>query len=217
MGKNDFEIIENFCQKLFCLFVIDVSSPISEDYITELNRGLEVFHQAILSDGILRQCLEIGIMTYNGSIETLQEPSLAQNFRMPKLSSSYASTTFEAIYLAIDKIGTRIRWYKETGQPFFRPWIVLLSHSKISSGLDFNRLALKINSDTDAKRYHFLPVCFDSSSIEALQLLSGNNKPAIQLSLKDMKSFFQSELPLKLLIVVDPELYDGHTWDVISR
>ena len=208
MGKNDFALYETYSEKLFCQLVIDISSPIREVYFTELNKGLEVFNKVILNDSNLSQSLEIGIMAYNGTIKTLQEPSLAQNFSMPRISPSCISTINDAVNQAIDKVEARKKWYKEIGQPYLRPWIVLLSHSIISTEHDFRRLAQKIQSGIDTKRYHFLPVCFENSGFEVLQQLSGGKGHALQLRIDEIEALFRERLPRLLFDVItwDPEM-----------
>ena len=201
VGTNNytFETAENFEVKLFCLLVIDVSPLAGEDIVSRLDKGLKVFQQTIIDDQCASSRIELGVMAFDGTIAMLQEPSLVENINMPTLSElNTSSALIKAANIAIDKVDTRKTWYKETGQTFYRPWIILLTHSDINIGQDFILLANRIKKDTTAKKYHFLPISLVDSNMARLEFLSGFSDNAIQWKISEIEALFQVEIPRQL-------------------
>jgi uncharacterized protein YegL len=192
MAKNDFsaESAENFEQKCLCVLVLDVSGSMRGEPIAELNRGLQDFYNEIKEDETSSQKLEVCIMTFNDQVKTLQEPALVDNFTMPTLSAYGSTAMVDAVNEAITKVDARKKWYKETGQPYYRPWIILMTDGEPDVGQDVYGLGPRIKSDMESKRYFFLPIGIQDANMETLEILGGGNKPLKMQGLK-FKQFFQ--------------------------
>lgn len=192
MAKNDFsaESAENFEQKCLCVLVLDVSGSMRGEPIAELNRGLQDFYNEIKEDETTSQRLEVCIMTFNDTVKTIQEPALVDNFTMPTLSARGSTAMVDAVNEAIEKVEARKRWYKETGQPYYRPWIILMTDGEPDTGQDVYGLGPRIKSDTEAKKYVFLPIGIQDANMETLEMLQGEMKPMKLNGLKFMQ-FFQ--------------------------
>ena len=109
--------------------------------IKELNQGLLEFHQAILDDISASSRLELSVITFGSDVKTLLEPTLVENFTMPNLTVSGLTPLADALQLAIDKTEERKLWYKETGQPYYRPFIVLITDGEPSPGQDVDGIS----------------------------------------------------------------------------
>ena len=192
MAKNDFsaESAENYEQKCLCVLVLDVSGSMRGAPIAELNKGLQDFYNEIKEDETTSQRLEVCIMTFADRVNTLQEPSLVDNFTMPTLTAYGSTAMVDAITEAIDKVEARKKWYKETGQPYYRPWIILMTDGEPDSGQDVYGLGPRIKSDTAAKRYVFLPIGIQDANMQTLEILQGEMPPKKLQGLK-FKQFFQ--------------------------
>ncbi len=192
MAKNDFsaESAENFEQKCLCVLLLDVSGSMRGEPIAELNRGLQDFYYEIKEDETSSQKLEVCIMTFNESVKTLQEPALVENFTMPTLSAYGSTAMVDAVNEAIAKVDARKKWYKETGQLYYRPWIILMTDGEPDVGQDVYGLGPRIKSDMEAKRYFFLPIGIQDANMETLEILGGGTKPLKMQGLK-FKQFFQ--------------------------
>jgi len=192
MAKNDFsaESAENFEQKCLCVLVLDVSGSMRGEPIAELNRGLQDFYNEIKEDETMSQQLEVCIMTFNDTVKTLQEPALADNFTMPTLSAYGSTAMVDAVNEAIEKVDARKTWYKETGQPYYRPWIILMTDGEPDDGQNVHGLGPRIKSDMEAKRYNFIPIGIQDANMEILEILGGGKKPLKMQGLK-FKQFFQ--------------------------
>ena len=133
---NDFseEYVENYEQKCLCVLVLDVSNLLGPAQIAEMNKSLQEFYKIIQEDETTSQRMEFCIITYGEGVSIIQEPCTVERFSMPAIPSSKSlPAVTEAINEAIGKVDARKRWYKETGQIYYRPMIVLVSKEKYTS------------------------------------------------------------------------------------
>lgn len=191
MAKNDFsaESAENFEQKCLCVLVLDVSGSMRGEPIAELNKGLQDFYNEIKNNETTSQRLEVCIMTFNQRVQTVQEPALVDNFTMPTLTATGSTAMVDAVNEAIDKVAARKQWYKETGQPYYRPWIILMTDGEPDEGQDVYGLGPRIKKDIEEKRYIFLPIGIEGANKETLEALQG--MPPLKLKGLKFMEFFQ--------------------------
>lgn len=192
MAKNDFstEAAENFEQKCLCVLVLDVSGSMIGAPINELNKGLKEFYGEISSDETTRQRLEVSMITFNHKVRTVQEPALVENFQMPQLEASGSTALVDAVNEAIDKVAARKQWYKSTNQPYYRPWIILMTDGEPDNDQDVNALAERIKQDTANKRYAFLPIGVEDANMQILDKIKGEIPP-MKLQGTKFSSFFK--------------------------
>lgn len=221
MAKNDFsaESAENFEQKCLCVLVLDVSGSMREivdksnmQYTGEtvymdgkkynlvtggimkldlLNQGLQDFYKEIVSDETTSQRLELSIITFNDCVNVVQEPALPENVTIPILEAEGDTALADAVNEAIDKVEARKNWYKQTGQPYYRPWIILMTDGEPNTGQDIDSLARRIKSDTAAKKYAFLPVGVEGADMSVLQKIAGEGMGAAKLKGMRFGQFFK--------------------------
>ena len=221
MAKNDFsaESAENFEQKCLCVLVLDVYGSMREivdksnmiytgekvymdgkeyDLVTGgiskldlLNQGLKDFYAEIISDETTSQRLELCIISFNDYVQVVQEPALPDNVVIPELQGEGETAMADAINEAIDKVEARKKWYKETGQPYYRPWIILMTDGVPNKGQDINSLAQRILQDTEDKKYAFLPVGVEGADMEVLQKIAGKGMNAVKLKGMRFAQFFR--------------------------
>lgn len=185
MAKNDFTggSSENFEQKWLCVFLIDVSALMEKDSLKKFDKELQNLRQSLMEDP-LGQKTELCILTFGQGFQILQEPTLAESFKMPLLDvyHNYHKALENALIAAADKIEKRKCWYKETGQIFYRPILVLTTNT-IRKELFYSDL-LRLRDDLSARKYDFLNIGVDGSSILAI-------KDEILIRLKEDRSLFQ--------------------------
>ncbi len=193
MAKNDFaaEAAQNYEQKCLVVLVLDVSGSMNlENRIGEMNKGLQEFYNDIRDDETASQRLEISIITFSNEARTIQEPSLVTNFQMPTLTARGTTAMVTAVNEAIDKVEARKQWYKNTGQTYFRPWIVLMTDGEPDDDQDVEALAARIKRETEGKHFQFMPIGVGDANMAVLTKLQGN-MPALKLEGTKFMSFFQ--------------------------
>lgn len=193
MANNDFsaQSPENYEQKCLCVLVLDVSGSMSGSKIDELNKGLKNFHADIENDDTTANRLEISVIEFSDTIDCIQEPALVDDFVMPTLTTKGTTRMVDGIEAGIDKVRGRKQWYKDTGQPYYRPWIILMTDGFPDGGQDVNSLASKIKKDTANNAYLFFAIGVDGANMDTLKTLSSDNMPPASLQGLKFSQFFK--------------------------
>lgn len=223
MAKNDFtaESAVNYEQKCLCVLVLDTSGSMGEVIEGEvsftgrkemidgqwydiveggttkldgLNEGLKDFYDEIYGDDNSSQRIEIALIAFNDTVRTLQEPALVENFTMPVLEASGDTALVDAMTSAIELVERRKQWYKSTGQPYYRPWIILMTDGEPNAGQDISSLAVRIKADTANKKYVFLPIGVIGANMSILRSIEGEGSgriPAMPLKGAKFSNFFK--------------------------
>lgn len=198
MAKFDFigEAPEQYEQKCLCVLCVDTSGSMAwrdretgNSAIDELNQGLASFKDEIENDSTLADRLEIAVVEFNSSVKTT-EPCLVQNLQIPTLHASGSTNLTDALQESMNLVDARKNWYKSTGQPYYRPWIILITDGAPDSEASAKQAAIKLNQGVQNKQYTFLPIGVQSADMEFLHEIEGNI-PAMKLDGLKFSSFFQ--------------------------
>lgn len=124
---SETESAESFEQKHHCILVLDTSSSMETGSIYELNRGLEEFCKKLAKDEIASQRIELSIISFGDKVARIRSPKLIQEVDFLRVPIKGSPAVEEAVYEAIKEVDVRRIWYKETGQNYYRPSIILIS------------------------------------------------------------------------------------------
>ncbi|MCH2021150.1 MAG: VWA domain-containing protein [Saprospiraceae bacterium] len=185
------ETPDNYEQKCLCTLVLDTSGSMSGSAIRELNRGLQEFYTAIEEDLIAANRLEVSIITFGSEIKTILDPSLIDNFDMPTLTVSGTTRLVDAVRDAIKKTEERKQWYKETGQPYYRPIIVLITDGEPDQDQDVDGLSDDIQNAVDTKKFTFWGLGVKGFNHRILNHICPNSAPVIPLAGYKFSEFFK--------------------------
>lgn len=214
---------DNYEQKCLCVLVLDTSGSMNEivdnngarstgrtiqsdghtyviveggvSKLDLLNEGLSSFFEEIIDDETTDQRLELAIITFNDTVEIVQEPASPSNVAIPPLEARGETALVDAVFNAIDLVSARKAWYKQTGQHYYRPWIILMTDGEPNRGRSVEELAKRIKDDTANKKYVFLPIGVDNANMSVLQkiqgIMNGKPVPAMKLGNTKFSSFFK--------------------------
>lgn len=221
MAKNDFsaESAVNYEQKCLCILVLDISGSMLEivddsnvkytgetvfmdgqqynlvtggvSKIDLVNEGLQRFYNDICEDESTSQRLELSLITFNDNVQVIQKPALPENVSIPELKCSGDTALADAVNEAINIVESRKNWYKQTGQPYYRPWIILMTDGEPNKDQDIDSLSRRIKNDTANKKYAFLPIGVEGADMTILQKISGNGMDAVKLKGMRFAEFFR--------------------------
>ena len=158
--------------------------------LDNLVEGLQSFYTDIENDETTSQRLELAVVTFGDSVNVIQSPSLISDIQLPELMADGDTALVDAVDEAIDIVNNRKKWYKSTGQPYYRPWIILITDGEPNEGQDVSALAGKIKKATSEKKYVFLPIGVDNANMQVLQSIQGQI-PAMKLKGTKFGSFFK--------------------------
>ncbi len=97
--------------------------------IEELERGIQMFYDAIREDETALYSAEVCIVTYNDKARCLQDFTTLDNeeIKVPELEADGGTSMGEGVNLALDLLEKRKAMYKAAGTDYFQPWIVLMT------------------------------------------------------------------------------------------
>lgn len=128
-AQND--LIENPITRLPVALCLDTSGSMMGEKITELNRGVSQFFQAILDDDIAKDAVEICIVTFSSSakkeIDFANINRQVDAFRKLKLEASGNTAMGTAVNMALDLLEARKKEYNDAGVQYWQPWLVLMT------------------------------------------------------------------------------------------
>ncbi len=190
---NDFsaESPQNYEQKSVCCFVVDVSYSMSGAPISALNQGLVDFHHEITNDSTCANRLEIAIVEFSSNVDVLQQPALVENFTMPLLQTKGSTALVDGVRAGLQLVDTRKSWYKSTGQPYLRPWVILITDGAPDGGQDVNGLSQEIRKGVQDKKFVFLAIGVDGADMSVLNQISSPDMPPAQLQGLKFADFFK--------------------------
>ena len=191
---DDFFSIEtavNYEQKSLCVLLLDVSHSMEGAQLKSLQEGIEAFHKEISLDPTSQNRLEVAIISYGSDVKVLQQPALVDNFEMPQLQVMGSTSMGKAIDEAIELVEARKSWYKITGQPYYRPWIINMTDGEPTDIPDIVDKGDEIRRNVEDKNFFFFNVGVESASMETLDKLSSDQMPPAKLKGLKFAEFFQ--------------------------
>ena len=193
MSVNDFtsESPENYEQKCCCALVLDVSSSMEGEPIKELNQGLQEFYRDIQTDSTTANRLEVAVIEFYDYVKTLIEPSLAANFTMPILATKGTTRLVDGVREGISTVRKRKSWYKQTGQPYYRPWIILITDGAPDAGQDIWGLAKEIKDGMNNKDFFFFALGVQNADMNMPANISDPSMPASKMKGLKFSEFFK--------------------------
>ena len=116
--------------RLACALLLDTSTSMDGAPIAALNEGVRRFFQEVLADDFAKYSVEAAIYTFGGSVNR------AQRFTSLANVESYQGTDFyanggtplgQAVEAAIHDLEEQKRGYRNSGVPYYRPWLVIIT------------------------------------------------------------------------------------------
>ena len=182
---------ENFEQKCLCVVVADISGSMAGQPINELNRGLRDFQAEIMQDYIASQRLEVSVVTFGSEITLMQEPALVNNCRMPTLHAEGSTRLVDGVRQAMRMVEERKNWYKNTGQNYYRPFIVLITDGEPDGDQDMKSLSTEVRSAVESKKFTFWSLGVQGYTHSKLAQICPANTPPIPLDGYKFSEFFK--------------------------
>ena len=182
---------DNYQQKCCCILVLDVSGSMDGQPIDELNSGLQDFYNEIKQDTTTADRLEVGIIEFSDQVVTLVDPTLVENFDMPILNCKGTTKMADAVEEAIKVVRAKKDWYKQTGQPYYRPWIILMTDGAPDADQNMNALANEIQWGVAKKEFFFFAVGIGNADMNMLQSISDSGMPPAPMKGLKFSEFFQ--------------------------
>jgi uncharacterized protein YegL len=166
-GTDDFAL--NPEPRCPCLLLLDVSSSMSGEPITELNEGLKAFRDELLADPLASKRVEVACITF-GPVHVATEFETAGVFQPPWLRALGETPMGAAIKSGVELVRLRKEAYRSNGIAFYRPWIFLITDGEPTDA--WAEAAKKVKEGEASKAFAFFAVGVKGANMAVLKQIS---------------------------------------------
>lgn len=143
--------------------------------IDKVNEGLRAYHADLMSDSLASQRVEVSVISFGSSVQTVVPFVTAHEFVPPTLEANGETVMGAAIIQAIDAITERKRLYRQNGLHFYRPWIFFITDGEPTDA--WQAAAAKVQEGEKNKSFAFFAVGVEGANFEILRQISAARKP----------------------------------------
>ena len=174
------EFAENPEPRCPCLLILDTSSSMKGEPISQMDEGIVCFKDELMADDMALKRVEIAVVTF-GPVHVASDFETADVFQPPKLKATGHTPMGEAIEKSIEMIRQRKDVYKQNGISYYRPWIFLITDGAPTD--HWHKAAKMVNEGEDDKSFMFFAVGVEGANMEILRQISAREP----LKLKDLR------------------------------
>lgn len=131
---------------------------------------MRAYHADLMGDSLAAQRVEVSVITFGGSVETVVPFVTARDFTPPTLSANGETPMGAAILQAIEAINERKRQFKQNGLHYFRPWIFLITDGEPTES--WVMAADKVRVGEKNKAFAFFAVGVEGANFEILRQIA---------------------------------------------
>jgi uncharacterized protein YegL len=135
-----------------------------------LNEGVRAYQADVVNDSLAAQRVEVSVITFGASVETLVPFVTAREFNAPTLTAKGQTPMGAAILQAVDAVSERKRAYKQNGLHYYRPWIFLITDGEPTD--NWQAAAAKVREGEKNKAFAFFAVGVEGSNFDILRQIS---------------------------------------------
>jgi uncharacterized protein YegL len=196
MARNDHDFSaeepSNHAQKTILALVLDTSSSMEGDPIRQLNEAVRQFFASIREDASTADRLEVAIVSFNSKVKVEAGPGLTSEIDAPVLDAYGSTHLVDGVREGISVIRGRKAWYKQTGQQYLRPWIIMITDGEPTpDGQDIKGLTKEIHQGVESKEFVFRAIGVDSANMHLLGRISHPSMPPAKLKGLQFNDLFQ--------------------------
>ncbi len=175
-----------------CVLLLDKSSSMSGQPISELNNGLKTFEEELKKDKLAALRVEVAIVAF-GPVNLRQDFVTASQFNAPSLVATGDTPMGAAIHLALDCIDNRKKTYKSNGITCYRPWVFLVTDGAPTD--DWQLAAARVHEAENNKKVAFFAVGVENADMGVLRQIATRTPLKLRgLCFKEMFLWLSSSL-----------------------
>lgn len=140
-----------------------------------LNEGIRDFHTDLMTDSLAPLRVEVSVITFGGSVQTVVPFVEASQFVPPTLEANGETPMGAAILQAIDSVNARKQQLRQNGLQLYRPWIFFITDGAPTD--DCTAAATKLKVGEAKKQFAFFPVGVKGANFDVLSQLATANSP----------------------------------------
>lgn len=160
--------------------------------IQELQKGVELFYDAIREDEVAVYSAEICIVTFNSKPNCVMDfANIERQTDIPQLEAVGDTAMGEGVNLALDLLEKRKQEYKDKGVDYYQPWLVLMTDGVPNgSENEMSKAVARTVEMVNNRKLTVFPIAIgDESDISALSKFSPK-RPPLKLQGLKFREFF---------------------------
>jgi len=187
------DLVNNPTARVPVCLCLDTSGSMEGAPIDELNEGVQLFYEAIRDDETAKYSAEICIITFGESPRLIEDfVNIDRQTNVPRLTADGMTPMGEAVNMALDRLETRKREYRDKGVDYFQPWLVLMTDGEPNGDSRELERAMKTTTEmVNSKKLVVFPIGIgDNANMDVLARFSPKRKP-LKLKGLNFREFFQ--------------------------
>ena len=180
MALEDIEFVSNPEPRCPVVLLLDTSGSMSVDQrISLLNEGVATFKQQVKQDTTASLRVEVAIITFDSSVELVQDFVTIDNFSPPLLAAGGTTNMGGGIELALSLVEERKNTYKNHGIQYYQPWIFLITDGEPTD--NWQNAAQQVRSVYAERKLSFFAVGVQGANMSILSQIAPPNIPPVML------------------------------------
>lgn len=156
------------------LLLLDTSGSMQGEPLRQLQEGIAAYKDQLAADPLAKKRVEIGIVTFGGTVDVAHSFATVDAFYPPALNASGETPMARAVITGLDLLDQRKQEYKANGVGYFQPWAFLITDGAPTdaNSPEWSEAIRRIRESEDQKKLAFFAVAVENGSMEMLQQLS---------------------------------------------
>lgn len=121
------DLITNPTTRLPVCLCLDTSGSMIDEPISELNKGIKFFFDAIQGDEVAKYSVELSIVAFDTNAVKLLDFANIDRQTVPILTANGLTAMGQGVELALNLLEERKREYSSKGVDYYQPWLVLMT------------------------------------------------------------------------------------------
>jgi uncharacterized protein YegL len=143
-----------------------------------LNEGLRAYHTELMGDSLAAQRVEVSVITFGGTVQTVVPFVTARDFTPPTLTANGETPMGAAILQAVEAVTERKKLYKQNGLHYYRPWIFFITDGEPTDA--WQTAAAKVREGEKHKSFAFFAVGVQGANFDILRQISAREPLALK-------------------------------------
>ena len=163
-----------------CVLLVDCSASMSGDPMRELNEGIRLFKEDVMTDELARNRVELAIVTFGGTVSVKQKFCIISDFEPSDIVATGRTPMGDAIVKGAELIETRKSEYKANGIGYFRPWVFLITDGG-PTDTGWRAKAQAARDGEANNKFIFFGVAVEGANMEKLTEICPEHRPPVSL------------------------------------